>query len=229
MKRIVVGISGASGSPLALRFLEALHACEDVEIHLVVSDSALLTASYELEETITTSKNEAAKTRTESLAEGTKGCGSHTSELPILKFDNPFKRFAHVYYENTAFDAAISSGSFPIDAMVVIPCSMKTVAGIASGYADNLLLRGADVTIKEKRPLILVARESPLSPIHLKNLAYLSTLPSISIVPPLLTYYGGQTTVQDMEDHVIGKIFSLLDLNYAPFRRWSTEGDQPME
>lgn len=204
MKRIVVGISGASGSPLALRFLEALRAQDDIEIHLVVSDSALLTASYELPE-----KNEARED------------SSGTATTDATSLANPFKRFAHVYHEPTAFDASISSGSFEVDAMIIIPCSMKTVAGIASGYTDNLLLRAADVTIKEKRPLILVARESPLSPIHLKNLSYLSTLPTVSIVPPLLTYYGGQTTVQDMEDHLIGKIFSLLGLSYEPFRRWN--------
>lgn len=202
MKRIVVGISGASGSPLALRFLEALQAQKDIEIHLVVSDSALLTASYELSDI----SNETSD-----------------SNLQQQNLTNPFKRFAHVYHEPTAFDAAISSGSFEVDAMVVIPCSMKTVAGIASGYADNLLLRAADVTIKEKRPLILVARESPLSPIHLKNLSYLATLPTVSIVPPLLTYYGGQTTVHDMEDHMIGKILSLLGLTYEPFQRWNPE------
>ena len=178
MKRIVVGISGASGSPLALRFLEALRAQGDVEIHLVVSDSALLTASYELP-----------------AQQGSADA-------------NPFKRFAHIYHEPAAFDASISSGSFEVDAMIII-----------------LLLRAADVTIKEKRPLILVARESPLSPIHLKNLSYLSTLPTVSIVPPLLTYYGGQTTVQDMEDHLIGKIFSLLGLSYEPFQRWDPEHD----
>lgn len=185
MKRIVVGISGASGAPLALRFLEALDACEEVEVHLVVTDSARLTASYE-----------------------------------VPNMTDPYDACGDFHHDLGALDAAISSGSFPIDAMVIIPCSMKTVAGIASGYADNLLLRSADVAIKEKRPLILVARESPLSPIHLKNLAYLSTLPTVSIVPPLLTYYGGQSTVQDMEEHVIGKIFSLLDLEYEPFRRW---------
>lgn len=203
MKRIVVGISSASGSPLALRFLEALRAQADIEIHLVVSDSALLTASYELSDSHDKTNN---------------------SNLQPQNLANPFKRFAHAYHEPTAFDASISSGSFEVDAMVIIPCSMKTVAGIASGYADNLLLRAADVTIKEKRPLILVARESPLSPIHLKNLSYLSTLPTVSIVPPLLTYYGGQTTVRDMEDHLIGKIFSLLGLAYEPFRRWDPKG-----
>lgn len=200
MKRIVVGISGASGSPLALHFLEALHAQKDIEIHLVVSDSALLTASYELSDS----------------------CNEISSSNLQQDLANPFKHFAHVYHEPTAFDASISSGSFEVDAMVIIPCSMKTVAGIASGYADNLLLRAADVTIKEKRPLILVARESPLSPIHLKNLSYLSTLSTVSIVPPLLTYYGDQTTVRDMEDHLIGKIFSLLGLTYEPFQRWGS-------
>lgn len=193
MKRIVVGVSGASGSPLALRFLEALRTCEDIEVHLVVSDSALLTASYELE------------------------------DFDTERDPNPFIALADEYHELSALDAAISSGSFPIDAMVVIPCSMKTVAGIASGYTDNLLLRVADVTVKEHRPLILVARESPLSPIHLKNLAYLSTLPTVSIVPPMLTYYSGQTTLADMEDHVIGKIFSLLGIDYERFRRWKAK------
>lgn len=202
MKRIVVGVSGASGSPLALRFLCALHRIKEVEVHLVVTDSALLTASYEL---------------TDELQGYPKG-----QDLPA----NPFSAYADIVHDPTSLDATISSGSFPIDAMVVIPCSMKTVAGIASGYTDNLLLRTADVTIKEKRPLILVARESPLSPIHLKNLAYLSTLPTISIVPPLLTYYGGQSTVRDMEDHVIGKIFSLLGLSYEAFRQWDPESDQ---
>ena len=210
MKRIVVGISGASGSPLALRFLGALHAYENIEIHLVATDSALLTASYELGE----KKSAPAPSEQVSAAEAER----EREPLP-----NPFAAYAHVVHDPAAFDAAISSGSYPIDAMVILPCSMKTVAGIASGYANNLLLRAADVTIKEKRPLILVARESPLSPIHLKNLAYLATLPSVSVLPPLLTYYGGQTSVADMEDHLIGKIFSLLGLEYGAFRRWDPE------
>ncbi|WP_251197987.1 UbiX family flavin prenyltransferase [Anaerotardibacter muris] len=189
MKRIIVGISGASGSPLALRFLKALHQQEEVEVHLVVTSSALLTASYELAD-----MNEA---------------------------ENPYLPYADHFHGLDSLDATISSGSFPIDAMVVIPCSMKTVAGIASGYTENLLLRAADVTIKEKRPLILVARESPLSPIHLKNLTYLSTLPTVSIVPPMLTYYSGQETIEDMEDHTIGKIFNLMGLEHTPYRRWN--------
>lgn len=197
MKRIVVGISGASGSPLALHFLRALRRIGEVEVHLVVTDSALLTTSYELPEL---------------CDQDAQGSAS-----------NPFAAYADMMHDPTSLDATISSGSFPIDAMVVIPCSMKTVAGIASGYTDNLLLRVADVTIKEKRPLILVARESPLSPIHLKNLGYLSTLPTISIVPPMLAYYSGQTTIEDMENHVIGKIFSLLGLEHEDFCRWDPE------
>lgn len=189
MKRIIVGISGASGSPLALRFLKALSHQDDVEVHLVVSDSALLTATY---------------------------------ELSIDNGKNPYLPYADIFHDLTSLDATISSGSFPVDAMIVIPCSMKTVAGITSGYTENLLLRAADVTIKEKRPLILVARESPLSPIHLKNLTYLSTLPTVSIVPPLLTYYSGQQTIADMEDHIIGKIFNLIGLTHAPFTPWNS-------
>lgn len=202
MKRIVVGISGASGSPLAFRFLRALHGIDGVEVHLVVTDSALLTASYEL------------------LDELQKSGERQDSQT------NPFAAYADKIHDQASLDATISSGSFPIDAMVVIPCSMKTVAGIASGYTDNLLLRVADVTIKEKRPLILVARESPLSPIHLKNLSYLSTLPTVSIIPPMLAYYSGQSTVADMEDHVIGKIFLLLGLDYEAFRQWDPESKQ---
>lgn len=195
-KRIIVGISGASGTPLALHFLQALHDIPEVETHLVVSDSALLTAAYEC------NTNEDARTH----------------ESPCK--EEAFSILVDESYDIRAFDANISSGSFHIDAMVVIPCSMKTIAGIASGYANNLLLRAADVTIKEKRPLILVARESPLSPIHLKNLAYLSTIEGVSIVPPMLTYYSGQTTVKEMEDHLIGKVLSLIGLEYANFCRW---------
>lgn len=208
MKRIIVGISGASGSPLALHFLQALRKHDDIEIHLVVSDSALLTASYELE-------GKGLIAEQQSMDTGQK-VNNEASSLIV----NPYLPYADTIHDLSALDATISSGSFPIDAMVIIPCSMKTVAGIASGYTENLLLRAADVTIKEKRPLILVARESPMSPIHLKNLTYLSTLPTVSVVPPMLTYYSSQETVRDMEDHIIGKIFDLIGLDHEPFKRW---------
>ena len=97
---------------------------------------------------------------------------------------------------------------------------MKTVAGIASGYSDNLLLRAADVTLKEQRPLVLVARETPMNAIHLRNLAQLASAPGITLMPPMMTYYHNPQTIDDMEDQLIGKIFDRFGLEYPPFERW---------
>ena len=98
---------------------------------------------------------------------------------------------------------------------------MKTVAGIASGYSDNLLLRAADVTLKEQRPLVLVARETPMNAIHLRNLAQLASVPGITLMPPMMMYYHNPRTIDDMEDQLIGKIFDRFGLEYPPFERWS--------
>ena len=102
--------------------------------------------------------------------------------------------------------------------MVVIPCSMKTAAGIHSGYADTLLLRAADVTIKEGRPLVLVPRETPLSPIHLRNLHELSLM-GAAVIPPVMTFYNAPQTVDDMVQHIVGKILDRLGIP-AEYRRW---------
>jgi 4-hydroxy-3-polyprenylbenzoate decarboxylase len=96
---------------------------------------------------------------------------------------------------------------------------MKTAAGIHSGYADNLILRAADVTIKEGRPLVLVPRETPLSAIHLRNLYELSMM-GVSIIPPMMTFYGGQQTAGDMAAHLVGKILDKLGLP-SDYRRWN--------
>ena len=104
--------------------------------------------------------------------------------------------------------------------MIVVPCSMKTVAGIAQGYSDNLLLRACDVMIKEQRKLILVTRESPLSSIHLANLLSLSQLHHVMIMPPMLTYYNLPQTIEDMERHMIGKMLSQFDIEVPCFKRW---------
>jgi polyprenyl P-hydroxybenzoate/phenylacrylic acid decarboxylase-like protein len=115
--------------------------------------------------------------------------------------------------------ASIASGTFRTEGMVVVPCSMKTVAGIAHGYAENLLLRAADVTLKERRKLVLLARETPLSLIHLRNLTALAEM-GVVIMPPMLTGYNGAATVADLEDHLVGKILAEFGLEYARFRRW---------
>ena len=103
--------------------------------------------------------------------------------------------------------------------MVVIPCSMKTVAGIHSGYSDNLLLRAADVTLKERRRLILVAREAPLSTLHLRNLYELSQMGAV-ILPPVLSYYQRPKSLEEMTAHVVGKVLDQLGIDAPDYRRW---------
>ncbi|HEX3010743.1 MAG TPA: UbiX family flavin prenyltransferase [Syntrophomonadaceae bacterium] len=115
--------------------------------------------------------------------------------------------------------ASIASGTFKTDGMVIIPCSMKTLGGIASGYSDNLLLRAADVTIKERRNLVLVTRESPFSRIHLKNMLYLAELGSI-ILPPVLNFYNHPENMEDFIKHVLGKVLDVFDIELNNFKRW---------
>ncbi|MCD8115986.1 MAG: UbiX family flavin prenyltransferase [Oscillospiraceae bacterium] len=182
-KRLIVGITGASGAPLSIRLLKALPAY-DIETHLVVTRGGILTLQEE--------------------------CRICPEDIFAL---------ADVSYDNNDIGAAIASGSFDGAGMVIIPCSMKTAAGICSGYSDNLLLRAADVTIKECRPLILVPRESPLSPIHLRNLQELAGY-GVRILPPMLSYYHHPRSIQDMETHFIGRLLDMLGLPVKDLPRW---------
>lgn len=116
--------------------------------------------------------------------------------------------------------AAIASGSFKTRGMVIAPCSMKTLAGIASGYSHNLLLRAADVTLKERRPLVLVAREAPLSPIHLRNMHTLSDCGAI-ILPPVMTFYNHPRTIDDMVRHIVAKTLDVFGIEMAGYQRWN--------
>ncbi|MBQ3425053.1 MAG: UbiX family flavin prenyltransferase [Clostridia bacterium] len=185
-KRIVLGVSGASGVPLAERLLRELQNHPEVETHLVVTYG-----------------------------------GERTIEEECAISAEEFEALADVVYDNRDIGAAIASGSFPAEGMIVLPCSMKTVAGIAHGYSDNLLLRAADVTIKEQRRLILVPREVPLSKIHLDNLAYLAAFPGVFILPPVMSYYHHPRTLEEMEDQIVGRILSLFGIETAGFRRWN--------
>lgn len=103
--------------------------------------------------------------------------------------------------------------------MVVVPCSMKTLAGIAHGYSDNLLLRAADVNIKERRKLVLVARETPLSRLHLKNMLTATEYGAV-IMPPMLTYYNRPESIEDMETHIVGKILHEFGIEATHYKRW---------
>ncbi len=129
------------------------------------------------------------------------------------------QELADACYEPGDMAARIASGSFAADGMIVIPCSMKTLAGVVSGYADNLLLRAADVCLKEGRKVVLVPRETPLSLVHLRNLKAAAEL-GCAIVPPMLTFYGGADTVEKQVDHIVGKIFLQFGLNYKNGTSW---------
>ena len=176
MKRILVGISGASGAPIAIRLLQRLKVNQDIETHLIMTDSACLTIEQETEYSVQ---------QVQSLAD--------------------------VVYDIKKIGAKPASGSFQIDKMIIVPCSMKTVAGIASGYSDNLLLRSADVMLKEGRPLFLVARESPVSLIHLRNLQELSMI-GFRIIPPMVSYYQGYKTIEEWTNNFVERLLDKMEI-----------------
>lgn len=173
--KIVVGISGASGASLGLKFLHALPA--DVIKHLIVSDHA---------------------------------------NIVLEKEENTN------LHQNTEIWASVASGSYGADAMIITPCSMNTLAKISCGIADNLITRAASVMIKERKILILAPREIPFSPIALENMHKLSMM-GVIIAPPALAYYGEQTTLEDMENFMIGKWMDLMKIDNNLYKRWSGE------
>lgn len=116
--------------------------------------------------------------------------------------------------------AGPASGTFRTEGMLIVPCSMKTLAGICCGYADNLLLRAADVTIKEKRPLVLCARETPLSPIHLRNMHELSMIPGVHIIPPMMSFYINPDGIDDMIYHIAAKLLEPFGIEACGYNRW---------
>jgi 4-hydroxy-3-polyprenylbenzoate decarboxylase len=133
---------------------------------------------------------------------------------------------ASCVYEAEDVAAAISSGSFRTDGMVIIPCSMKTLAGVAQSLSLNLLLRAADVTLKERRPLVVVPRETPLHLGHLRQMVQLTEMGGI-ILPPAPAFYHHPKTIQDLIDHTIGKVLDLFRIEHHLFERW--EGARPGE
>ena len=196
MKRIIVGITGASGAILGERLIRFLLK-DGHEVHAIISPSGVLVFEEEL---------------------GIK-LGRDTRELRknFLRHYGDSKRLLAVPADD--FAAQVSSGSAPIDAMVIAPCSMSTAASIAHGITMNLIHRAASVSVKEKRPLILVPRESPLSPIHLKNLLTLSEI-GVHIVPATTAFYHKPKTVEEMVDFTVGRVMDLLKIEHRLFKRW---------
>ena len=126
------------------------------------------------------------------------------------------------YHKNSDIAASIASGSFKVDAMLILPCSMNTLAKIACGISDNLITRAASVMIKERRKLILAPREMPFSAIALENMLKLSQL-GVDIAPPTLAYYSKQSTLDAMEDFMIGKYFDMMHIENNLYKRWKSE------
>jgi flavin prenyltransferase len=126
---------------------------------------------------------------------------------------------ADVYHKPGDQGAVLASGSYRTHGMIVVPCSMKTLAAIRTGYADNLITRAADVIVKERRRLVLVPRETPLSEIHLDNMLALTRL-GVQIVPPMPAFYNDPRTIDDLIDHIVARILDQFDLPAPKARRW---------
>lgn len=131
-----------------------------------------------------------------------------------------FFSLADQVFDPREIGAGPASGTFPTAGMLVVPCSMKTLAGIHAGFADTLLLRAADVTIKEQRPLVLAVRETPLSPIHLRNMQELSMIPGVRIIPPMMTWYIRPASVEEMTYHMAAKLLEPFGVEAKNYRRW---------
>lgn len=186
MKRIIVGATGASGSPLLIQCLKLIREEEGYSSTLILSDSAALTLSCE---------TEYSRAEVEALADEV--------------------------YAPDRIGAGPASGTYPAEGMLVVPCSMKTLAGIHAGYAENLLLRAADVTLKEQRPLVLAVRESPLSPIHLRNMQELSMIPGVHIIPPMMEFYTRPQTIEEMTYHIAARLVAPFGIQAPAFHRWA--------
>jgi 4-hydroxy-3-polyprenylbenzoate decarboxylase len=199
MSVYAIGITGGSGAPYALRLMEVLVAAGH-ELHVVVSPSAEKVFRLETDVNLGCSlrDKEAALSR---VVEAAGEAGS------IRVFD----------HQNLA--APVSSGSFPCAGMVVVPCSMGTVGRIAAGVSSNLIERAADVALKERRPLILVPRETPLSDIHLENLLRLRRA-GADIVAAMPAFYNRPKTVADMVDMIVARVLDRLGIENSLFHRW---------
>ncbi len=185
MRKIVVGVTGASGSAYALAALRALRERGGCEIHLVLSAQA-----------------------------------RNTIEIETLHHATDYEALAHVSYDDGNLAAAISSGSFLTDGMLVIPCSMKSASAIAHSLNANLLVRAADVTLKEKRKLVLVVRETPLHLGHLRTLTQLAEIGAV-ILPPIPALYAQPRSVDDIIAHTVGKALDQFGIENDLFKRWT--------
>lgn len=183
-KKLIVGISGATGAIYGIRLLQILKTTPEVETHLVLSKAAERTIAFETPLTV--------------------------KEVQAL---------ADVTYNVQDIGATISSGSFPVEGMIVAPCSMKTLAAVATSYTTDLLSRSADVTLKEGRRLVLMVRETPLHLGHLRMMVQAAEI-GATILPPLPAFYNYPKTLDDIINHTVGRTLDLFHLDVDLVKRW---------
>ena len=194
MKRLIVGITGASAGIYGVRLLQVLTTQEDIEIHLTISSSGARALSEELQIEV-----DLDNFKLESLI------GISLSRV--------------IYHHESDIAAPIASGSFRTEGMVVVPCSMGSIASIAGGMSRNLIQRAADVCIKENRKLVVVPRETPLSPIHLENMLKLSRL-GVCVLPAMPGFYHYPKNVDDLLNFVVTKILDQFGIDTKLIQRW---------
>ena len=183
-RKIVIGISGASGSIYGLRLLEKLRRQVGVETHLILTRSA-----------------------------------ERTMYLETGKLAADAKELADYSYPVEDIGCRLASGSFPVEAMVVAPCSVHTMSAIANGISSNLVVRAADVTLKERRKLILMVRETPLHLGHLRNMVSLAEMGAI-LAPPVAAFYTKPLSILDIVDHSVDRVLDLLGMPAEDAKRW---------
>ena len=192
MRRLIIGMSGATGAIYGIRLLEILRQHGDLELHLVISKPAELTIRLETDYSV--------------------------EQVAAL---------AHVRHDVRDLGASISSGSFLTDGMVVAPCSMRTLSGIANSFNDNLLVRAADVILKERRRLILVPRESPLHLGHLRLMTQVTEMGAI-VVPPMPAFHTRPSSVDDIVNYTVARLLDLLGVEHHGIsQRWAGAESYP--
>ncbi|HEX9443110.1 MAG TPA: UbiX family flavin prenyltransferase [Candidatus Binatia bacterium] len=187
MRRLIVGISGATGAIFGVRMLEILSKIEDVETHLVMSRAAKMTIQVETPHSV-----------------------------------KDVEAMADVVHDINNVGASISSGSFRTAGMVIVPCSMKSMGGIAHSVGGDLLVRAADVILKERKKLVLVARETPLHLGHLESMVALTRMGAV-IFPPVPAFYHRPKTLDDIINQTVTRILDQFDIDVTLFQRWNEE------
>ena len=193
IRRLIVGITGASGAIYGVRLLELLRD-QDIETHLIMSKSAEITLGLETDHKVA-----------------------------------DVKALADVCHPVSDIAASISSGSFKTSGMVIAPCSVRSLAEIATGVTTSLLTRAADVVLKERRRLVLMVRETPFHTGHLRNMLHLSEMGAV-ITPPVPAFYALPQSLEEVVNHSLGRVLDLLDIEVGAVRRWGefpTDGRRP--